>query len=234
VWATLQTRNEERKEQIIDVFDPTRPAPSIIDGKHSFGDKEFAGTTEDGFIPNTGRPVRSHKVLKIVGHTNDQINTWKADEDWDWNKSRIRTRDTIPTTTLVHVFADLYASEMAAKDNYDEEHMNLDVTEDAIEDEHGEGLKNDTYRGTIRAKTLLTKVINRWTTYSVPTTETWRAMTSADDDLSKIITAFQQGRRLVKADIHKKAYYHEWAKGRLEENQGILFQLEAPRLSKIR
>jgi hypothetical protein len=112
--------------------------------------------------------------------------------------------------------------------------MDKDNPEDTHEEDYGQGLQNDIYGGILRARTLLTKVINRWTTYPVPTTETWKAATAADDDLSKILTALQNGNRLLQADLQEKSYYHEWAKGRLEAENGILFQLEAPRLSKIR
>jgi hypothetical protein len=177
--------------------------------------------------------VRAHELLKLAGHTKEQINTWKSDNNWDWNKSRIRVRDTIPTTAMAHIFAHLCTSETAANDRYDKEHMEEETAEEITDDEHGQGLKNDAYGRLIRASTLLTKVINRWTTYPIPTTETWKATTAADADLKAIITALQQGRRLLQADLHEKSYCHEWAKGRLKEDQGVLFQLEAPRLSKI-
>ena len=142
-------------------------------------------------------------------------------------KIGIGPRDTVPASTLAQIFAHIHSAETTANDAEDDEQHDT-------EDNTGEGLKNDSYGKVIRAHTLLTKVINRWTTYPVPTKEHWRAATAADEDLKLALSALTQGTRLSQVNLHDKEYFHEWTKGRLEIDEGIVYQLEAPRLSKIR
>jgi hypothetical protein len=60
----------------------------------------------------------------------------------------------------------------------------LEATE---EGEQTERIENEIYGNPERARTLLTRVINRWTTLPAPTEQTWRAATDQDPDLRKVL-----------------------------------------------
>jgi hypothetical protein len=62
----------------------------------------------------------------------------------------------------------------------------------------------------------------------------WQQATTQDHDLNIIKTILETEGELLKATLEKKAYYKEWSEGKLNVEDGILYQLEEPKASRIR
>jgi hypothetical protein len=85
-----------------------------------------------------------------------------------------------------------------------------------------------------RHSQALTRVINRWTTIPIPSNEDWKAATAADPDTKYLYDALDNGRRLNYGKLNNKRYYKEWADGKLEAENGIVYQWEGPKATKLR
>jgi hypothetical protein len=72
------------------------------------------------------------------------------------------------------------------------------------------------------------------TTLPAPTEQTWRAATEQDPDLSKVLKALQEQTKLIRANLSNKTYHTKWKKGKLEQEEGIIYQLEEPKATRIR
>ena len=66
------------------------------------------------------------------------------------------------------------------------------------------------------------------------TTETWRQATYQDPDLKLILTTIDANGELQKAPLENKQFYTEWMEGKLESEDGILYQFEEPKATRIR
>jgi hypothetical protein len=84
------------------------------------------------------------------------------------------------------------------------------------------------------ARTMVARVINRWTTLPEPTSDDWRNAVATDHDLARVKAALETDTPLVKASLHEKKYYNEWSKDKLELTEGIIYQYEEPKATKIR
>jgi hypothetical protein len=73
--------------------------------------------------------------------------------------------------------------------------------------------------------------LNKATTYPLPTTEDWQEASTADHDLAVLIRVLTQGEagKLEKARLTEKSYYDEWAGGRLETENNIVYCYEVKR-----
>jgi hypothetical protein len=83
-------------------------------------------------------------------------------------------------------------------------------------------------------RAMVTRVINRWTTLPEPTREDWVNATATDHDLTRISAALATGDPLSKAALHDKTYHKEWSNGKLELDDGVLYQYEEPKATRIR
>lgn len=82
--------------------------------------------------------------------------------------------------------------------------------------------------------TLNTRVINRWTTYPLPTRQRWQASTRQDPDLKLILETTEDDPFPAKHQFEAKEYYVELVKGCLFHEGGIVYQTEAPAGRRIR
>ena len=64
--------------------------------------------------------------------------------------------------------------------------------------------------------------------------EDWTDATDTDHDLLRIKQALTTGTTLAKASLHEKRYYKEWQEDKLELDDGIIYQYEEPKATKIR
>jgi hypothetical protein len=85
-----------------------------------------------------------------------------------------------------------------------------------------------------RLVALLATNINRRTTIPLPTLDEWRHAVAQDHDLSLIKTALESNADLVRAALSQKAFHDEFRCGRLELDNGILYQYEEPKKAKVR
>jgi hypothetical protein len=141
----------------------------------------------------------------------------------DWKQTRKRVRETVPTHSLASLLSSLYIAEQAALDQQTLETF----PEDSSNTYCGE-------EGIAKYRTLLTRVINHWTTLPVPTDLEWKEATLTDPDTNKVLKAIENGAPLNHGLLSHKGYYTEWAQGKIEAAEGILYQWEEPKLTKIR
>jgi hypothetical protein len=130
--------------------------------------------------------------------------------------------------TFEPLFSFLYAAETARAEA---------KIEAQWEEEYEKGTSDDTraaYGDPERGICLLNRVINRWTTLPVPTEETWRAATAADPDLKYIMASLENQTDLQRAPLTNKKYHDEWREGKLEQENGMMYQLELPKATRIR
>jgi hypothetical protein len=210
--------NREGEANTVTVFDATRPGPSIRDRQHATGTKAFVIEATDGITSRAARPIRNHELLTALGYELQTRKEMTKQHKWEHTYERIT--DTAPSHTLAPLFTALqYAETRKAEQELEEE----------WKDETG-----NTYGEPTRAKTLTTRVINRWTTLPTPTTEMWQQATDQDPDLHLIKTTLMNNAELQRAPLENKRYHKEWAEGKLEVKDGIIFQLEEPKASRIR
>ena len=76
--------------------------------------------------------------------------------------------------------------------------------------------------------------INQATTIPEPSLQTWKNATNSDHDLALIKTALEYNTVLAKEMLNDKRYHKEWMEGRLEHEDGLIFQFEEPKLRRIR
>jgi hypothetical protein len=94
--------------------------------------------------------------------------------------------------------------------------------------------KTDQYGNDARVFNLTQRVINRWTTLPLPTTETWIRVTGQDPDLRIITRAMKEKTTPLKAVFSCKKYHDEPIGQRIILEEGILYQLEQPKATRIR
>jgi hypothetical protein len=146
-----------------------------------------------------------------------------------------RLAHTAPRQTFEPLLTALFTAETTAAEIKTEQAWSHDIPEQVARGIYGgtitDGIKSSNPES---AKCLLTRVINRWTTLPVPTTETWQAATTQDKDLNLIRTHMENGTPLTKGPLENTRYHKEWLEGRLETENGILYQLEVPKATRIR
>ena len=81
---------------------------------------------------------------------------------------------------------------------------------------------------------VLQTMIDRWTTIPLPTQRKWAEATNEDRDLHTVWEALTNGTILERHKLICKVYYDAWDKGKLEEEEGIIYHMGEPRLTQIR
>ena len=77
------------------------------------------------------------------------------------------------------------------------------------------------------------RVINRWTTFPLPTVQQWQEASRTDPDVAYIINRIKTRRRVVLQTLVCRRYYLFWARGQFEVENDILYQLEHPKGVRI-
>ena len=72
------------------------------------------------------------------------------------------------------------------------------------------------------------------TVLPLPTKDQWQEATASDPNLKIITKTLESGGLLPLAEIHNKGYVTPFKKGQLEKNDGLIFQFEEPRRTKVR
>jgi hypothetical protein len=78
------------------------------------------------------------------------------------------------------------------------------------------------------------KVINRWTTFPMPTLRDWQEESLKDNGIRYLMECITNNKKVAMATLECRRYYKDWANGQLEVDDGVLYQWEAPKDSKIR
>jgi hypothetical protein len=113
---------------------------------------------------------QDEEVTELTGHK----------EKWKGIFNRIV--DTIPRHSFEPLLAAIFHSEQTVAET---------TLEDALKADEKAKEETSTYGNPDRARALLTRVINRWTTLPAPTEQTWRAATEQDPDLKQVLKALQ-------------------------------------------
>jgi hypothetical protein len=219
----VQTHPDDPIMHTVQIFDAQHPGPSLINRRHAIGEKAFAIEATDGITRQKARPIRNHELLAAMGF---DTNTTRelTDKKHQWTQVFDRITDTAPRHTWEPLLATLFLTE-------------TQIAEDNVEalwtsdDKQPQPTRSDDLD---RTRTLVARVINRWTTLPVPTEETWQVATQNDPDLRLVLQALQHETELARATLVKKQYHTEWKEGRLEHDNGIVYQLEVPKATKIR
>jgi hypothetical protein len=131
--------------------------------------------------------------------------------------------------------AELHQAEMEATDaNQSHHHTNSKALHSHAETEEPLPEKTDQCGNDARVFNLTHKVINRWTTLPLPTTETWTRATDQDPDLRIIVHALKEKSTPLKATFRRKKCHAELIGQRIILEDGMLYQLEQPKATRIR
>jgi hypothetical protein len=166
----------------------------------------------NGVTHQKSRPLRRHELLTALGHEKHK-HEWMGHDKWTATYNRLRR--TTPRQTWEKIVATLHSLELETRTK---QRKALTGTDEQ----------------TTAKRTMIAKVINRWTTLPEPTEEDWRYAVATDHDLSRIKLTLEQNQQLLKAALHEKRYFGEWTKGKLEVEKGIVYQYEEPKATKIR
>ena len=177
------------------IFDINRVGPALVSQRYCFGSNAFAIEATDGITSQKARPIRPHEILKAYGFEDKQIKELTG-RDTEWNQTFNRLKEVAPVQSWEPLIAALYTAETDAASATTEKLYHEQINSEDLEDpkrhftdskvcfavaETEELLteQNDHYGNDARVFNLTEKVINRWTTLPLPTTETWiKAMTT--------------------------------------------------------
>ena len=94
--------------------------------------------------------------------------------------------------------------------------------------------KNDQHGNDAQVFNLTQKVINRWTTLPLPTTDAWIQATEQDPDLRLLKRALKEKTVPLKAALTCKKCHDKLTGQRIIIKEGVLCQLEQPKATRIR
>jgi hypothetical protein len=196
----------EEEEEVHKVYDITYPIPNLATRYQTMIE------ATNGVTHQKSRPIRRHELITALGHEKHQ-HDWTGHDKWTETYNRLSR--TTPRQTWERIVTTLHSLEL--------ENMTQQQA-----DSKGEEDKDTAQR------TMIAKVINRWTTIPAPTEEDWRNAVATDHDLSRIKLTLEQNTQLLKAGLHEKRYFSEWTNGKLEVENGVIYQYEEPKVTKIR
>ena len=221
----------DMEDELWSVFRSDSVAPEIaMKGNQDSGDYRFLISTADAGIKQAIHPIRDTELFRLYGFP-EAFNT----EAMKLSESDKATsfRETVPKHSVVRIISVLQMAELAALERVNETHGKsvgeLGQTEDAMCNYYS---AVDVEGAPFSYATL--KVIKRWTTYPLPALEQWQEASSVDADISYLIDRIKTKRKVVLASLICKRYYAVWAKGQLEVEDDILYQLEHPKAARIR
>ena len=236
--------------EYINIFDINSIGPTLVSNRNSFGNNAFAVEATDGITSQKARPIRRHELLKAYGFEKAKVDELIGQET-TWKDTFARLVETAPAQTWAPILAALYTAEVECATEettklYSDELNQRDSADPArhftdskvlfahAETEELLTQKTDHYGTNARVFHLTEKVINRWTTLPLPTTETWIAATDQDHDLRLLKTALEQDLIPARAQFTNKKYHTELTSQRLILENGLLYQIEQPKATRIR
>jgi len=238
------TISDESNTIVRPVFDPDHPAPDIATENIGLRDWSFLIDTFDGDAAIMIRPVRFKEKCRIIG-----ISEASADESAGYKAEMVdrHSKLTTPRATLEEVFANLYMSEVEGMDT-ETEALTNGLTHDWNEEvwnqvEQGQLESMEQYLdgetiapSPLSFSSFTARVLNRWTTIPIPTDETWREEFRLDPDTAYMIQQIVNEHKVKYATLSEgnKSYFKQWTEGKLEVENGLLYQWEEPRATKIR
>ena len=226
------------------VFDPDGPAPDLESTDTGIRQWNFLVDTFDGDAAVMIRPVRFREKCRLMGiSTHDMYEAETLPEEL----VDTHLRRTTPKNTWKEIFSTLYQAEMQVNTKHTEsltENLTPEWNDkiwNEIEEKEAETMANyldgETTPSTLAfLSTFTTQVINRWTTLPVPTDDTWREEYEKDTDTAYMIKQITANHKVKYATLTEgnKSYFKQWIEGKLEVVNGILYQWEEPRATKIR
>ncbi len=234
----------------INIFDITRVGPALVSQRHSFGNHAFAIEATDGITTQKARPIRNHELLKAYGFEQEQVTELSGEEDTQWDATFNRLKEVAPVQSWEPLLAALYSVEVEEataetarlycnsiqedstdpKRHYTDSKVLLAVaeTEELLTE------RTNQYGNDARVFSLTEKVINRWTTLPLPTTETWIRAAEQEPDLVLVKTALQTNVTPSRSLFANKKYHTELTSQRFCLENGIIYQLEQPMATRIR
>ncbi|CAJ1965609.1 unnamed protein product [Cylindrotheca closterium] len=82
---------------------------------------------------------------------------------------------------------------------------------------------------------IVSRSINPFTTLPIPTGEDWREKCNGDPDISHIIKAIRNNKKVDRSKLTNPTYASELNRGKLEIENGILvYQFKEPKLAPMR
>jgi hypothetical protein len=190
--------------------------------------------------------------LKQIKTLTEEISDADAD-DTEWKEVFTKLKDTTPMHTWAPMLAALYTAEIEEatqrttdlyhnkinRNDINESNPDRHFTDGKVSLAHAETeelspLKTDQHGSDARAFNLTEKVINGWTTLPLPTMETWINATNQDPDLKLLKTALETNTTPSRALFTDNKCHTELTSQRLILEEGVLYQLEQPKATRIR
>ena len=250
IKAKLKVRDGNEKKEIC-IFDITRVGLALISKWYCFGSHAFAVGATDGITTQKARQIRPHKLLKANGFKEAQIKELTRQET-EWKQTFDRLKEVALVQSWEPLIAVLYSAEVEEvtadterlycqqinpeEDDYPRRHFtDSKVCFAVAETEELLTERTDHYGNNARVFTLTGKVINRWTTLPLPTTDTWIKAIKQEPDLKLIKSALQNKTIPLKTLFTNKKYHNELTSQRLCLENGMIYQLEEqPMATRIR
>ena len=205
-----------------------------------YSSQEVAPDAEAGdqflvHVPETGirwaiRPVRYSEIFRMYGFSEDFIR--EAVELSDESKRQVLAT-TIPAQSVSRIISVIQTAEYVTRDKELEAH-GRDIGELGQRGDpkcHYYSLKN---QGEAPFSYATDRVINRWTTFPLPTKEEWKEAIKADEDVAYLVDCIRNKKKVVLNKLRCRRYYQDWAKGQLLVEDDLLLQLEHPKGVRIR
>jgi hypothetical protein len=230
ISTIIKATTRDGKKHRVPVFNNNRPGPTLQDRTTAVGTKAFVVEATDGITAHTARPIRNHELLAAMGYPPTTTQTLAAEDTWEQVYQRLT--NTAPRHILEPLIACLWTAETQESEQRLEQQWS--ETNDQEDIDEIQRFEQGTYGTAERSKCLLTRIVNRWTTLPIPTTQTWKEATNQDPDLTLIKAALEANHDLSKSRLDNKAYHKEWTEGKLELKEGVLYQLEVPKATRIR
>ena len=142
-------------------------------------------------------------------------------------------RNTIPKQSVARIISVLQMAETAATEaKYMDHGSNLGELDNQANPSCY--FYSDQEEGQAPISFATAKVINRWTTFPLPTLEQWQEASKEDPDIAHVMDRVSKNRPVILTSLICRRYYLVWSKGQFEVEDGILYQWEQPKATRIR
>ena len=212
------------------VFSGFSVAPEVTNKSGDLQDYQFLLSVSDSGLRRSIRPIRDVELFRMYGFP-DAF----ATEALSFTAAEKLTlfQDTIPKQSVSRIISVLQMAETDALQHEMETHGKA-IGECAVPSDTSCYFYSRREEGQAPFSFATTKVINRWTTFPLPSLEQWQEASKTDPDISHVIEHIKTKRKVILASLLNKRYYLLWSKGQFEVEDDVLYQLEHPKAAVIR
>ncbi|CAJ1950366.1 unnamed protein product [Cylindrotheca closterium] len=215
----VHTVNSQGHTQEHEIYDTTEISPSFHTTPMISAQGTIAIATNDAEVTSPVQTIRPWEALSLFGFTKEDSRKLLFEEKLSWRE----TKETMKSIAPQQVWQQVFTYSMCR--NIQRQHLS-DKTEHKF---------LTMYARPKHAKKHLTAIVSRsidpFTTLPIPTGEDWQEKCSGDQDISHIIKAICNNK---KVELTNPTYASELNRDKLEIENGILYQLKEPKSAPMR